>query len=405
MTFFALPSPAAPTLRRLGACLLLAAAFAPAPAHGQTTRADSAAVLLEAARDFEADGAYETSDALLAYIMERFGGTAAAAAAAELLLGPASDRVDPVSRIEIPVFATTYGLWLGVAVPAAFGADDSEAYGAGLLLGGPLGLFSGMRYARGRRLSAGQARAVSWGGTYGTWLGFGWTELLDLGVDELCDEFGCFDTESRSEERFAGMVIGGLAGIGTGALLARGPVRSGVASAAQGGSIWGSVYGAMVARVLDDTTDGSTLGAALVSGKVGLLGGALLAAKYDVSRDRVRMINLGALVGGLGGLGIDLLVQPDDTETGVAIPLVTSVAGAILATATTSDRPRASEADDGEGAEYGSGQGAALFGWSEGSLTIQPPLPMPTVIPIDDPNGRPSWTPGVAVELFRTSFR
>lgn len=403
------PLKAGRPLDRLALTLLAATAVAAtivaAPAHAQTTRADSASVLLEAARDFEADGAYETADALLAYIVERFGGTSAAAAAVDLLRGAGTARVEPVSRVEVPVFSTTFGLWLGVAVPAALGAEDSEAYGAGLLVGGPVGLLSGRAYARGRRLSAGQARAISWGGLYGTWLGFGWTELLDLGIQQTCGEFGCFANEGSSEELFAGMVVGGLAGVGAGALLARGPISSGVASAAQGGSIWGSVYGAMVAGILDDTLDDKALAAALISGKIGLLGGAALASRYDVGRDRVRMINLGALIGGLGGLGLDLLIQPDDTRSGIAIPLVTSLAGAILATANTSDRPRPSAGEAGEAGGVGVGQGAALLGWADGSLRIQPPLPMPTMIPVDDPNGRRSWTPGLAVEVFRATLR
>jgi hypothetical protein len=85
------------------------------------------------------------------------------------------------------VFATLYGLWLGVAVPTALGADDGEAYGAGLLVGGPLGLFSARAVTRSRSLTEGQVRAISWGGIWGTWQGFGVAEVLDIGEDVICD--------------------------------------------------------------------------------------------------------------------------------------------------------------------------------------------------------------------------
>lgn len=388
-------------------CLLLLAltalafvAGAPeAEAQSPVSRADSAAVLLEAARDFEADGEYETADALLVYITERFGGTPAGEAAFALLSGPVGDRLEPISRVEIPVFSTTYGLWLGVAVPAMFGADNSEAYGAGLLVGGPLGLFSGLAYSRSRRFSAGQARAISFGGAYGSWLGYGWTQLLDLGIAERCDSFGCFPIEDEFEELMAGAVIGGLGGIAAGAWLAQKPIRSGVASGAEGGAIWGTIYGAMLAGIVDEDSGDGALVAALLGGKAGLIAGAALASKHDVTRPRVRLINLGALVGGLGGIGIDLLIEPDATETAIAIPLVTSVAGLIIAAASTRDRPAA--ADPGAG----QGQGGALLGWRDGGLAFQTPTPMPTLLPMDDVNGRPTVTPGVTLELFRASFR
>lgn len=365
------------------------------------TRADSAAVLLETARDFEADGEYGTADALLYYITERFAGTPSATVASELLRGPTGDRVEPVSRVELPVFLTTYGLWLGIGIPWALGADDEEAYGAGLLIGGPLGLFSGLAYSRSRRLSAGQARAISWGGLYGSWQGWGWTQLFDIGVRDQCGSFGCYADESNTEELVAGTVVGGLLGIGAGALIAQNPVRSGVASGAQGGSIWGSIYGAMLAGIFDDDAEDSALATALIAGNAGLLAGGALAAKYDVGRDRIRLMNLGALVGGLGGLGIDLLIQPDDNETAIAIPLVTSIAGLVIAARNTRDRP--APATDGAGPAMG--QGTALLGWEEGSLRIQAPMPVPTLLPMDDVNGRPTWRPGLRLELFRSLLR
>jgi hypothetical protein len=367
------------------------------PAAAQVTAADSAAVLLRTARDFEREGEGGVAAALYNHILERFGSTPAAEAARARLLGD-TDRLDPISRLELPVFGTLYGAWLGVAVPAALDAESSEAYGAGFLIGAPLGLFSARAAQNARRYSEGQARAISWGGVFGTWQGFGWSEVFDVGEERVCTEFGCYETGDPDQERIAAMVLGGLVGIGTGALLARKPIRSGVSSAAQGGSIWGSVYGAMIAGFFDPETDGG-LAATLVAGNVGLLAGAALGRAYDLSRPRVRWIDLGALAGGLGGLGIDLLLQPDDDDIAVMIPLATSVGGLLIAVHATRDLrsgPFEGGGDDGFA--------ASLFDLGADGWRVAAPLPRPTLIPVDDVDGRSSWRPGLSFELFRARF-
>ena len=141
-------------MNRIGRALFVAVfcggMAAPTLVDAQVTPADSAAVLLQAAQDFELEGEAEIAAALYNHITERFPGTPAAAEARARLTGDPG-RFDPVSRLELPVFGTLYGLWLGVAVPAAFGAEDEAAYGAGLLIGGPLGLFAARGAQRSRQ--------------------------------------------------------------------------------------------------------------------------------------------------------------------------------------------------------------------------------------------------------------
>ena len=50
-----------------------------------------------------------------------------------------------------------YGAFLGAAIPAALGADDPEGYGAGLLVGAPLGFFASRAYAKNPAITDGQA--------------------------------------------------------------------------------------------------------------------------------------------------------------------------------------------------------------------------------------------------------
>lgn len=376
---------------------LLALSLPPSGVEAQVTRADSAAVLLRTAREFERDGRWQIAEAIYVHISERYGGTPAATEARARLSAPESERPARTSRVELQVFGTMYGLWLGVAIPVAFGANEPEAYGAGLLIGGPLGLFGSRAALRAHPVTEGQARAVSWGGLFGTWQGFGWAELLDFGVEEVCDPgFGCYETEDDVEEVFASMIVGGLAGIATGAIFARNPIRSGVSSGAQGGSIWGTIYGAMISELFEPEGD-QTLTTALIAGNVGLVAGAALASRYDLSRNRVRIINLGALVGGLGGVGIDLLLQPDDDATAIAIPLVTSLVGLGIAAAKTGD----SAPDQGE---QGPDGGTSLLDYRNGELALNVPTPLPTLLPIDRPDGRTAWRPGLSISWLRARF-
>jgi len=222
--------------------------------------------------------------------------------------------------------------------------------------------------------------------------------VLGLGQDQVCDRFACYDTGDSDEELFASMIVGGLAGLVTGALIARNPVRSGVSSGAQGGSIWGTIYGALGAGLVDPDVDGdAVLATALIAGNIGLLAGGALAGKYDLSRSRIRMINLGALVGGLGGVGLDLIIQPDSDRTAIAIPLLTSLIGLGIAANATRGSDRGIERSEGD-------LGTALFGYRDGALRINIPMPMPTLLPFEDASGRRKWRPGISFELLRAKF-
>ena len=220
--------------------------------------------------------------------------------------------------------------------------------------------------------------------------------MLNIGEGEYCDPFNnCYPDGGNEQELWGGAVIGGLAGIATGAIVAKKPVSSGVASLAQGASTWGSIYGAMAAAAVTEELDDAALASALIVGNVGLLAGAALASKYDVSRNRTRVITLGALLGLVAGGGVDLLVQPDDSRVGFGIPLVASMVGAGIAINST----RGDRASDFEPEEANS-----LLAWRDGQLMIGTPMPLPAMLPFEDENGRPSWRPGLSMELFRASF-
>lgn len=351
----------------------------PAQAAAQETRADTAAVLLRVAERLEAEGRSALAGALLQAILERYGDTPAAEAARRRAAERrAAAEVTGSGRGELMVWGTLYGLLLGAAVPAAAGTDEPEVYGAGLLLGGPAGFLAARTYAR-RGLSEGQARAVTFGGTWGTWQGVGWREVLDIG--------------ESSKSTFRAMVLGGLTGIGVGAALARDrPITAGTATAVSFGALWGTWYGLVMAVLADVEDDDQLLTASLVGGNLGLVATALVAPGWNASRQRVRLVNVAGVAGLAAGYGLLLLLQPDDDRVAILVPAVTSAAGLFAGAAWTRNHDR--------GAGPDGGGGEALLEWSGGRWTAGEPLPVPVLL--EAGGGRRA--PGIRLDLLSLRF-
>jgi hypothetical protein len=385
---------------RIGAWAALAAL--PLPVSAQVSAADSAAVVLQTARDFEARERWDVAEPLYRLILERWAATPAAVLARERLTAPPDAVVYGSGRVEAQVWMTLYGAWLGVAVPAAFGADEPEAYGAGLLVGAPAGFLGGRALANALDLTEGQARAITLGGTWGTWQGWGWREVFEIGTPERCepDPFGpgeiCYQAEDATEEQFAAMVLGGLAGIAGGALFSRRDITPGTATVVNFAALWGTWFG-FAGGYLGGLENDGLLASTLIAGDVALAAAALLAPRWDVSRNRARLISIAGVLGGLAGGGLDLILQPDDDKVAVAIPLIGSVLGLGMGSLAT-------RGDGGTrmGSLDGSGDGSVLA-FRSGRLAFGTPLPMPKLLPMDGPEGK-RWKPALTVDLFRASF-
>jgi hypothetical protein len=69
-------------------------------------------------------------------------------------------------------------------------------------------------------LSEGQARAITFGGTWGTWQGFGWAHVFDWGAGKYCNGDACYDdSDPSTKAAITSAVLGGLAGLGVGAAM------------------------------------------------------------------------------------------------------------------------------------------------------------------------------------------
>lgn len=314
----------------IAALLALALVLPATPSLAQQTpgEADPAAVLYRTVLLLEAEGEIDLADSLMDHILRRYPDSAAAATIRSRRAAPDGRRREGNGRTELIVWSTLYGLWLGVAIPGMLGADGSEAYGLGLLLGGPAGFGTAWRATQDSPITDGQAGIITWAGSWGTWQGFGWAHVLDVGreceTDPLPGQPAQCSTDPSTEATLGWMVGGGLAGAVAGAVAAhRLDISPGDATLVNLGSLWGTWYG-FVLTVLADMEDDGGLATTLMAGNIGAGAGALLARAYPVSRSQARIASIIGVAGGLAGAGIDLIVQPDNAKVAIAIPAVTS---------------------------------------------------------------------------------
>jgi hypothetical protein len=98
---------------------------------------------------------------------------------------------------------TLVGGWLGVAIPAAFEADDPAPYGVGLIAGPGLGLLGSLMYTKSYPITSGQTAAYRWSFLWLSWQGFLVRELTGIGTQEYCTPDGvggeyCYDETSAA---------------------------------------------------------------------------------------------------------------------------------------------------------------------------------------------------------------
>lgn len=304
----------------------------------------------------QAEGRVQLATTLLQLVQERYPNTAAAAEAGRLLAGLRRDVADRSGATELMVFGTTYGAALGVAVPIALRLDDPEAFGLGLIVGGPVGFLASRAYARGRSLSEGQASAIISGALWGAWQAFGWGEVLDLGEDEVCypdpalpgTEY-CYQEGPEGHDVVKTMVAGSLLGLGVGTVLSQKNITAGTAATVNFGALWGSWFGAALG-ILGEQEDDAMFTSVLLGGNAGLLAGAIGNSKWRLSESRARLISIAGVAGGLAGAGLLLVLQPDDADnSAVLVPLAGSIAGLALGARWTRHMDRDAMIDVGRG--------------------------------------------------------
>lgn len=385
-------------LRRILLIAALALTSAAGTVQAQVTQADSAAVLLGIATRLRAEGRATLANQLLDLIRERYANTPAAAEAARLRAAVRVVDVDERSgKTELLIWSTTYGLAVGTLVPVAFGADDPEPIGVGMIVGGPLGFLGGRALLKQRTVTEGQARAISFGTLWGAWQGFGWTQVFDIGARTDCSFDVCFEDGPDGEILLRGALLGSAVGLGTGLYLSSKPIPAGTATAVNFGALWGTWYGVVVEVLLSNAheTEDRGLALALLGGDVGLLTTALIAPRLRLSRPRARLISITGVAGGLAGMGLALIADRGDDDTWILMPAAGSAAGLALGTYWTRGYDeRQPERDPPEG---------ALLNWRGGKLSGNVPDLQVRALEYRRA-GRPVYEAGVQVPLFKATF-
>lgn len=387
-------------LRALAALALCAMAIAaPRPAAAQLTASDSAAILLAAAEDLGNRGKRENSEVLYRLIVESFPGTMAAASARARLDGVEERHFRAGGEAELRIWSTIYGIWQGIAIPAAMGTESNEAYGVAMLVGGPAGLLLGRHLVDVRRFSPGQARAVTWGGTWGAMQGLGWAHALNFGGEEYDRyEDGTVVRRRRATEEavFGAMVVGGGLGILGGLAAAQHEIGPGTAASAMLGSLWGLWFGYAGAVIWGwdpeaDVADPGFL-TMMLTGNAGLWIGANLGSRVPLSRGRAQLISLAGAIGVFAGIGANMVAGTESDRTAMAITVGASIAGLAVGASLTGG---GGGGNDGIAKAEDAGSfpaPGALLNRSDGDWALSTPLPAPVWRP--SPRGGrdgPSW--------------
>lgn len=242
------------------------------------------------------------------------------------LIWPGS-LLDQRGRGDLLIFSGYYGLWLGIAIPVALGAEDAQAYAAGLLAAPAISVLLASQATRDASITKGQARIISLGGLLGTWQGLGWSGL----------------SEADGNSVVAAGVVAGLAGVGLAIPISRAVGFSeGHAEITTSAMWWGGWFGLVESSLTGraDESEESPLVDMLVGSDVGVLTGAIAARGARLSEGRMRLINLSGILGTAFGGGLILLAESDDGTTNVAILGAGSIAGLGLGIHWTRDYDR-----------------------------------------------------------------
>lgn len=399
--------------------------MAPTRLPAQATAADTAAILLKAADDLAGRGQADVAAALLEYIRSRYGGTAAAVEAGRrLATQPAPGRARPGApgaaagvrstsgRTELIVFGTTYGIWAGLAVPAALGAEGPGAIGTGLLVGGPVGFLASRAYARSTDITEGEARAITFGGSWGTWQGYGLAKLAGLVDHKVCSlpsvpgpSLPYCSTETSGRAVLRSLLLGGVAGMAAGAALGGNmDVTPGAATTVNLAGLWGTAYGLGTAALVGAGDGKGPLAFAVVGGDAAILGAALAYPAWRLSRERARLISVAGLAGALAGIGADLIFRIED-KPAAAVAMAGGIVGLGLgASATRGMPPETASGPAGAGTP-----GGALLRLDRARLEAGVPAPTPILRAgraggTGRPGQRAPGAPSLFLPLFQARF-
>jgi len=192
-------------------------------------------------------------------------------------------------RGRLVLWSSLYGIWLGIAVDIMFEINGDRSVILPPLLGLGAGLGLSLAATSNYKLSVGEAWTIITGLDYGTVNGALWAGGLDF-----------------SDKGIVGTAVAtSIAATSVGVLVANTYSPSaGDIEVVRSGLLWGGVGGLLLTFVVSpDASSHSAFKAIAASMDLGFVVGVGVANTFDLSRNRVLIIDAGALTGGLVGLG------------------------------------------------------------------------------------------------------
>jgi hypothetical protein len=197
-------------------------------------------------------------------------------------------------RGRLVLWSSLYGIWLGIAIDVLFEIDGQRAVIVPPLLGLGAGLGVSLAATSNFQLTVGEAWTIITGLDYGTINGALWAGGLDF----------------NSKAVVGTAVATGIAATSVGVLVADAKSPSaGDIELVRSGLLWGTIGGFLTTIVIaPHAGTHNALKAVAASMDAGFVIAVGLANSYDLSRNRVLIIDAGALAGGLMGAGVAWLI-------------------------------------------------------------------------------------------------
>ena len=193
-------------------------------------------------------------------------------------------------RGRLVLWSSLYGIWLGIAVDIMFDINGDRSVILPPLIGLGAGIGLSLAATSNYQVTVGEAWTIITGLDYGTINGALWAGGLDF-----------------SDKGVVGTAVAtSVAATSIGVLVANAKSPSaGDIELVRSGLLWGTIGGLLATFVIaPDASSSSALKAVAASMDLGFLSGVGLASSFDLSRNRVLIIDAGAVTGGLFGLGI-----------------------------------------------------------------------------------------------------
>jgi len=224
-------------------------------------------------------------------------------------------------RGRLVLWSSLYGIWWGVATDILFDIDGDRAVILPPLVGMAAGLGISLAATRNMHLTVGEAWTIITGLDYDTFNGALWAGGFDM-----------------SDKGVVGTALAtSVAATSVGLLVANAYSPSaGDIELVRSSLLWSTIGGFLGGAALaPDARAENMLKATAAAMDAGLLIGVALANSYELSRNRVLIIDAGALAGGLTGLGIAWLAAGSD---GACVSMV-NVSGPPCAGSVSANRP------------------------------------------------------------------